>query len=83
MVVLDHVAEHDEHGEGEEPRHHLPRVDRHCVRAAKAAGCGVGVGAETGGRRALEWSEPGGGGGEEGEKRVILNLPWVEGRIIH
>jgi hypothetical protein len=25
----------------------------------------------------------GGDGGEEGEKRVILNLPWVEGRIIH
>lgn len=35
MVVLDHVAEHDEHGEGEEARHHLPRVDRHWFRPAK------------------------------------------------
>jgi hypothetical protein len=29
VVVLDHVAQHDEHGEGEEARHDLPRVDRH------------------------------------------------------
>jgi hypothetical protein len=40
VVVLDHVAEHDEHGEGEEPRHHLPRV-HHC--------------ADTGRRRAGRW----------------------------
>jgi hypothetical protein len=35
VVVLDHVAEHDEHGEGEEARHHLPRVDRHWFGPAK------------------------------------------------
>jgi hypothetical protein len=40
VVVLDHVAEHDEHGEGQEPRHHLPRV-HHC--------------ADTGRRRARRW----------------------------
>jgi hypothetical protein len=35
VVVLDHVAEHDEHGEGEEARHHLPQVDRHWFGLAK------------------------------------------------
>ena len=34
VVVLDHVAEHDEHGEGQEPRHHLPGV-HHCRRRAR------------------------------------------------
>jgi hypothetical protein len=29
VVVLDHVAEHDEHGEREEARRHLPRIHRH------------------------------------------------------
>ena len=29
MIFLDHVPEHGEHGEGEERRNHLPRIERH------------------------------------------------------